>query len=318
MKAAVVESFGTPPRYAEFREPVAAVGEAVVRVHAAPLSPIVRALAAGRHYTSAAQAGFVPGVDGVGTTADGRRVYFLFPKAPFGSLAERALVGTEMMVPVPDDLSDTRAVAVATGGLAAWTALSRRVPLEAGSTVLVNGASGIAGGMAVQIARHFGAGRVIAVGRNRARLERLDANACIALDEAADAALHAEFRRGVEVVLDFIWGEPGQRVITAATRDRASGRGEPRLRYVQLGNAAGETVALRADALRSSGLELLGCGIGSVAVAEMVAGARELLQASHAAGFDAPVTVLPLGALAEAWAGPPEVRYVLCPGDAAA
>lgn len=313
MKAAVVTDFGKPPAYGDFREPVAGEGETIVRVHAAPLSPIVKALASGRHYTSGAQAGFVPGVDGVGTDPEGRRVYFLFPKAPFGSMGELALVSNEMIVPIPDDISDVRAAAVATGGLASWVALTRRAPIQPGSTVLVNGATGVAGGMAVQVARHFGAGRIIAVGRSRERLDRLEVETRIALDDVADEALCAEFDRGVDVVLDFIWGEPASRVIAAATRNRGSRLGEPRVRYVQLGTVAGDEISLRGDAFRGSGLELMGSGIGSVAIRELLAGARELLTETNKAGFDAPVTTLPLTAVAEAWAGPSDVRYILSP-----
>lgn len=313
MKAVVVLEFDRPPACGEFRDPVAGDGEAVVQVHAAPLSPIVKALAAGKHYASGAGAGFVAGVDGVGTDPDGRRVYFLFPRAPFGSMGERALVSQDMLVGVPDAISDVRAAAVATGGLASWIALTRRAPLDAGSTVLLNGATGAAGGMAVQVARHLGATRIIGVGRSRERLERLDVEARIVLDDADDGAFREEFDRGVDVVLDFIWGDPAARVIAAATTNRGSRRGEPRLRYVQLGTLAGDAVSLRGDAFRSSGLELLGSGIGSVAVDELLAGAGELLAAADLAGFDVPVTTLPLTAVAEAWAGPAGVRYVLTP-----
>jgi NADPH:quinone reductase-like Zn-dependent oxidoreductase len=313
MKAAIVTDFGAPPAYGDFRDPVAADGETVVRVHAAPLSPIVRALASGAHYTSAAQAGFVPGVDGVGTDSDGRRVYFLFPKAPFGAMGELALVARDMVVPIPDEVEDLRAVAVASGGLASWVALTRRAPIQPGATVLINGATGAAGGMAVQIARHFGAQRIIAVGRDRDRLDRLGADTRITLDDDADAALRAEFDLGVDVVLDFIWGGPASRVIAAATKNRGSRRGEPRLRFVQIGTAAGLEIPLRGDALRSSGLELLGSGIGSVSLKEMIDGARELLAATASAEFDAPVTPMPLGLIAEAWAAPTNTRYVLVP-----
>jgi NADPH:quinone reductase-like Zn-dependent oxidoreductase len=316
MKAAVVSTFGQSPEFGSFTDPVAKDGETVIKVHAAALSPIVRALAAGKHYASGANAGFVPGVDGVGTDVRGRRVYFLFPKAPFGSMAEISLVSDDMVVPIPDDIPDARAAAVTTGGLASWIALTRRAPLQPGSTVLINGATGAAGGMAVQIARHFGARRIIAVGRNPDRLSELPVEAAIPLDAAADAALRAEFDRGVDVVLDFLWGEPASRVIAAATNHRGSRTGEPRLRYVQLGTMAGPEISLRGDALRSSGLELLGSGIGSVAVRELLAGAGELIGATLEAGFDMPVTTLPLAAVAEAWADASNTRYVLCTGHA--
>jgi NADPH:quinone reductase-like Zn-dependent oxidoreductase len=313
MKAAVVLSFGVPPSFVEFREPEAGDNETVVQVHAAPLSPIVKRLAAGTHYTSSNSAGFVPGVDGVGTDSAGRRVYFLFPKAPFGSMAERALVSKEMTVPVPESLSDVQAAAIATGGLASWIALTRRAKVQKGETVLILGATGSAGAMALQTARHLGAGRVIAVGRNEAKLELLDADAKIVLGEDVNQTLRAEFDRGMDVVLDFLWGEPALRVLKAATKDRGSRSGEPRLRYVQLGTAAGEEISLRGDMLRSSGLELLGSGIGSVSIKELLVGAGELLAASPVAGFHAPVTSLSLDAVTEAWNGDPDVRYVLTP-----
>lgn len=313
MKAVVVNSFGVPPTFQEFREPAADDGETVVTVHAAALSPIVRILASGRHYTSSTTAGFVPGVDGVGVDGAGRRVYFLFPKAPFGSMAEKSLAADNMIVPIPDSLSDESAAAIATAGLASWIALSRRARLQKSETVLVNGATGSAGGMALQIARYFGASKVIAVGRNKAKLDDLDADVKVALDDGADRTLREQFDQRVDVVLDFIWGEPALRVLRAATQDRGSRAGEPRLRYVQLGTAAGDEIPIRGDMLRSSGLELLGSGIGSVAVKDLLTGAGELLAAAPAAGFSAPFTSLPLDAVADAWNGDPDVRYVLMP-----
>lgn len=316
MKAAIVNAFGVAPALGEFRAPEAGAGEMVVTVHAAPLSPIVKALASGRHYTSGNTAGFVPGVDGVGIDADGRRVYFLFPKAPFGSMAQKSLAARDMLVPVPDQLSDDRAAAIATAGLASWVALSRRAKLQKGEVVLVNGATGSAGRMALDIARHFGARKVVAVGRNSARLDQLDADVKIALNDDADQALRAEFDQGVDVVLDFIWGEPASRVLKAAAGNRASRAGEPRLRYVQLGTAAGEEIPLRGDMLRSSGLELLGSGIGSLSVRDLLTGAGELLAASPAAGFESPFTGVPLAQVTDVWNGDPEVRYIIQPNRA--
>ncbi|WP_436606515.1 zinc-binding dehydrogenase [Sorangium sp. So ce1036] len=313
MKAAVVHALGVPPSYGDFREPEAGDGETVVTVHAAPLSPIVKGLVSGRHYASGKSGGFVPGVDGVGTDSLGRRVYFLFPKAPFGAMAEKALALNGMIVPVPDLLSDEQAAAIATAGLASWIALSRRALLQKGDTVLVNGATGAAGGMAIQTARYFGAGKVIAVGRDEAKLDRLDADVKIAFDGDADRALRDQFDRGVDVVLDFVWGEPAVRVLRAATKDRGSRAGEPRLRFVQLGTMAGDEIPIRGDMLRSTGLELIGSGIGSVPVKELLAGAGELLAAAPAAGFRAPFKSLPLSAVTDAWNEAPDVRCLLLP-----
>lgn len=313
MKAAVVNAFGIPPSFQDFREPEAGEAQTVVTVEAAAISPIVKLLASGRHYTSGAAAGFVPGVDGIGTDSDGERVYFLFPTAPFGSLAEKALVTRSLTVPVPDALASDHAAAIATAALASWVALSRRARLQRGETVLVVGATGSSGSMAIQTARHFGARKVIAVGRNRQRLDRLEADVKIVLDDDADLHLRDQFDQGVDVVLDFVWGEPAARVLRAATRDRGSRTGEPRLRYVQLGTIAGDEVAIRGDMLRSTGLELIGSGIGSVAVADLVAGAGELLAAAPAAGFHTDFASLPLSRVDEAWNGDADRRYILMP-----
>ncbi|MGQ9365058.1 hypothetical protein [Azospirillum sp. ST 5-10] len=316
MKAAIIRAFGDAPEFGDFPEPETGDDDVVVTVNAAPLSPIVKGLASGKHYASGRTAGFVPGVDGVGTDPDGRRVYFLFPKAPFGSMAQKSLASRDMLVPVPDTLSDDRAAAVATAGLASWIALSRRTPLQGGETVLVSGATGAAGRMAVHVARHFGASRIVAVGRNSAKLATLDAEVRIALDGDADQALRAEFDRGVDVVLDFVWGDPASRILRAATSHRGSRAGEPRVRYVQLGTVAGDDVPIRGDMLRGSGLELMGSGIGSVSVKELLRGAGELLAAAPAAGFAPPFASVPLDRVATVWNGDPDVRYIVRPDRA--
>ncbi|WP_182422341.1 zinc-binding alcohol dehydrogenase family protein [Aureimonas sp. ME7] len=313
MKAAVANAFGEAPVYQDFAEPVADSDETVVTVEAAAISPIVRLLASGRHYASGTQAGFAPGVDGVGRDADGRRVYFLFPRAPFGSLAEQSVARRAMTVPVPVALASDEAAALVTGALASWIALSRRARIQRGERVLVLGATGASGGMALQTARHFGASHVVAVGRNPSKLDQLEADERIALDDDADEKLRHEFDRGIDVVLDFVWGDPATRVLRAVTKDRGSRLGEPRLRYVQIGTIAGDEIALRGDMFRSTGLELLGSGIGSVAVEDLVAGAGELLAAAPQAGFKTPFQSMPLRDISSAWNGDPDTRYVVTP-----
>jgi NADPH:quinone reductase-like Zn-dependent oxidoreductase len=179
----------------------------------------------------------------------------------------------------------------------------------------VNGATGAAGGMATQIARHFGASRVIAVGRSKLKLERVDADVKIAWGDDADRLLRAQFDQGVNVVLDFVWGEPAVRVLRAATKDRGARAGEPRLRVVQLGTVAGDEIPIRGDMLRSTGLELIGSGIGSVSVKELLAGAGELLAAAPGAGFRAPFESLPLSAVTDVWNEESDVRRLLLPSS---
>lgn len=313
MKAAIVQSFDTPPAVGTFPEPEAAPGETIIRVTAAPLTPIVKFLAAGRHYASGARTGFVAGVDGVGTDADGQRVYFLFPRTPYGAMAERAPVSAHLTTPVPDALTDARAAAIATAGLAGWVAMTHRTPIQKGQTVLVNGATGAAGGMAVQIARHLGAGKVVAVGRNPDRLAHMGADLSIAQDHTAPESLRAAFDEGVDLVLDFVWGSSASLLLEAACIGRGSRQGEPRMRYVVLGNAAGQDTALRADMLRGSGLELLGLGLGAISLEDLKRGAAGLLEAAPAAGFAPDYQSVPLAAVADIWEQGSGVRYIVDP-----
>ena len=141
-------------------------------------------------------------------------------------MAEQSLVSDKMVVPVPEGLADVRAAALVTAGLASWVALTRRAKIQKSETVLVNGATGSSGSIALQIAKHFGASKVIAVGRNNAKLARLDTDVKIALDGDADQALRAQFDQGVHIVLDFTWGAPALRILRAATQNRGSRTGE--------------------------------------------------------------------------------------------
>ena len=166
MQAAVVNTLGQAPRYQSFPDPVAGEGETLIQVRAAGLHPIVKALASGSHYASSTEVPFVPGVDGVGILDDGSRVYFGFASKPWGTMSERTVAPRSMCIPLPDRLDDTQAAAIANPGMSAWMSLKERGGLAAGETVLVLGATGVAGQLAIQVARHLGAKRVIGAGRN--------------------------------------------------------------------------------------------------------------------------------------------------------
>lgn len=315
MKAAIITPPGAVPELGEFAEPHAAEGEVVVSVTAAPISPIVRLRAA---QAQGGDASIVAGIDGVGTTPDGRRVYFLFPKAPFGALAERTLVPAALTVPVPGRVDDPTAAALATSGLASWVALTRRAPMVAGQTVLVAGANGAAGRIALEIARHLGAGRTIAVTRSAAKLERLSADTGIALDGPdADRDLKTVFDAGVDIVLDFVWGETAGRLISAATTGRGSPNGEHRMRYLVLGTSGGATVPLSGYGLQSSGLELLGSGIGSVQVRDYLAAAGDLLGAAATGALSPRYEVARLSDIVSIWGQSADRRFVVRPDDKA-
>ena len=166
MKAAIVQGPNQTPVYGDFAEPEPAAGENRIRVSAAALSPLARGRASGAHYSASHSFPFVAGVDGVGRLDDGKRVYFLMPRAPFGAMAEEAVVSSTQFLPLPYGLDDITAAAIANPAMSSCAALMERAKLKAGETVLVNGATGAAGQLAVQIARRLGAAKVIATGRN--------------------------------------------------------------------------------------------------------------------------------------------------------
>lgn len=146
-------------------------GEALVRVLAASLKPIDKQLAAGSHYASPRELPVVCGADGVGELADGRRVFFGGPRRPYGAMAERTVVPAGFCFPVPKEMDDATAAALPNPGLSALLSLNNRA--AKGQTVLILGATGITGTIAVQIAKLLGAGRVIGAGRNPEALEKL-------------------------------------------------------------------------------------------------------------------------------------------------
>jgi NADPH:quinone reductase-like Zn-dependent oxidoreductase len=197
MNAAVVSAFDAPPRYCAFAEPVAAEGEKIVHVTVAAVHPVVKAIASGTHYASPGELPFVPGVDGVGRLEDGTRVYFGVSRKPFGTFAERAPAAASMCLPLPDGISDVTAAGIANPAMSSWVALKVRAKFVAGESVAILGATGVAGQLAVQIAKRLGARRVIAAGRNPQALEKvreLGADATISLLQEHDAPVSA-FRR---------------------------------------------------------------------------------------------------------------------------
>src|SRR6202050_3101586 len=238
MKAAIVLGAGQTPMYRDFSEPLPSSGESRVTVAAAALSQVVKSRASGAHYSSSGQFPFVVGIDGVGRLDDGSRVYFVLPRAPYGSMAERTVAPPARCLPLPDDLDDVTAAAIANPGMSSWAAYVERANLERGETVLVTGAAGTAGRLAVQIARHLGAAKVIATARNADALKSaaaLGADVMIPLvdDEAAlEESFRQEFADRVDVVLDYLWGKSAERLLIAAAK---AGQEAVPIRFVQIG-----------------------------------------------------------------------------------
>ena len=211
MKAAIVRGVGQIPIYDDFEDPVMSRAENHIRVTAAALSQVVKSRASSEHYSSSGRFPFVAGVDGVGRLDDGTRVYFILPKAPYGSMAEHAVVPSAQCLRLPEELDDVTAAAIANPGMSSWAAYVERAKLKAGETVLVNGATGAAGRLAVQVAKHLGARKIIATGRNveiLLSLTGLGANVTIPLGDNNAALEHSfseQFAAGVDVVIHCLW-----------------------------------------------------------------------------------------------------------------
>jgi NADPH:quinone reductase-like Zn-dependent oxidoreductase len=309
MKAAIVTGPGKTPIYGEFNEPEPKAGEELIHVTASALSQLTKGRASGAHYSSSGQFPLIAGVDGVGRTADGRRVYFVLPDAPFGAMAERAAVRREQCIPLPEGVDDVTAAAIANPGMSSWAALKERARLVAGETVLINGATGVAGQLAVQIARHMGAKKVIATGRNAQALEelkRLGADVTISLtlpSEDLEAAFREQFEGesagdGVHVVLDYLWGKSAETLIVAAAR---YGNDGVQVRYVNIGSMSGGEITLPAAALRSSDLLLMGSGIGSVSMEGLLGAINDVMQAVVPGKLQIETETVPLASVEENW-----------------
>jgi NADPH:quinone reductase-like Zn-dependent oxidoreductase len=264
MRAAVVTDFTQPPVLAEFAEPDPVDGEVVVEIRAAAVSNLVRLVAAGKHYSSAANPPMVAGVDGVGQLSDGSLVYVPGVRSPWGTIADRAAVSLAAVRPVPDGLSAVQASAVVNAAFASWLPLTRILEPGATPTVLVIGATGAAGSVAVPVAKHLGAKRVIAVGRDGEALRRTTdrgADEVIPIDDGLEGALERVGADGIDVVLDFLWGETAALALPVLAR--TAPHPQYRMDWVNLGALGGAHVPLDATLLRMSDLHVWGSGAGA-------------------------------------------------------
>ena len=319
MHAAVVRSFDRPPRYETYDTPEpAGPNETLVEVLAVGLHPRVRTGASGRHYTSTGRLPMIPGVDGVGRLADGKRIYFATPDDAWGSMADQAVVDLRQTVPLPENADATKVAAAMNPAMSAWVALRRRVPLEPGQSVLVLGATGNAGGMAVRVAKRLGAGRVVGAGRNPERLAGLpavgaDEVVAMAEDPAVTAERLAHAAAEVDVVIDYLWGEPAAAAIMALLRARADRCRA--MNWIQVGAMAGPTIELPSVALRSANLRLQGTGQGAVSPEGYLAELPSLIEEIAAGTIEVNARPVPLAGVEATWSAPeiPGVRTVFTP-----
>jgi NADPH:quinone reductase-like Zn-dependent oxidoreductase len=314
VKAAVLHEHGEPPQCDQFDEPVEDNGHMVAEVAAAGVNHLDLLKASGRFYTGPPPLPSVVGSDGVGRLADGRRVFFDSTEAPYGAMAERTLVSEEHLLDVAEGVDDEVAAALGNSGLAAWLALDWKAGLEPGETVLVLGAKGAVGNVAVQAARILGAGRVVAAARGGERLERArerGADALVNLDSEDDlpAALEEATHGGADVIVDPLWGAPA----LAAMESAALGA-----RHVQIGHMAAPTVELPALAVRSGLIELLGFVVFRVPLPVRRAAYRRLTELAARGELEVDLERVPLEEVERAWERQqdgPDAKLVIVPGD---
>jgi NADPH:quinone reductase-like Zn-dependent oxidoreductase len=316
MNAAVLHAHGQPPRCEQFPEPSAGDGEVIVQVHAASLKPIDKQLASGSHYASPRELRIVCGSDGVGHLSDGQRVFFGGTRAPYGSMAQQTVVRRVFCFPVPEGLDDETAAAVPNPGVSAWLSLAYRAKLLPGENVLILGATGVTGKLAVKIAKLLGAGRVVAAGRNPevlSKLHELGADATIALDSTAkdlgDAFVREGGNAGFQVVIDYLWGAPAEAFLAAVTRKEFAAIGSE-MRFVQVGESAGPTISLAAAVLRSTALTIL--GTAGIPPRDVLFDALQKVM-SHAARGELRVETerVPLSDIENAWQREPAGRRLV-------
>lgn len=273
MKAAILHAPGEAPKYGEFTTPLPKNSDQLlITVKAASVKNLDKGIASGAHYSSNKDS-FQPiviGIDGVGVLEDGSRIYAAGIQ---GMISEKALIDKNRFVRLPDHLDEVTAAALPNAVFGAAAALRYRAEVKPGDTVLINGATGVTGRIAVQIAKHYGAKKVIATGRNAASLESLKdlgADEVISLtqgdEEILETLRNINLRTPIDSVIDYLWGHPAELILEAL---RGKGKFTHPVRFVTVGGMAGDHIQLSSGILRSADITLIGSGIGSLPEALM-------------------------------------------------
>jgi NADPH2:quinone reductase len=294
MRAALVSELGRFPELTEL------TGDGSVEVLAVALNPLDLAVGSGRFPGGHPPLPYVPGSEAVGRI-EGERLYLFsqgFGVARNGFLAERVDFPRTAAIPVPDRLDDALAAACGIAGIAGWVPVAHRAPVEAQDRVLVLGATGTVGSVALQGARLLGAARVVAAGRNAARLERcleLGADATVDLDgdDLVDRIREACGDGGPTLVIDPLWGAPARAAVDAAVLHA---------RVVQLGQSAGPEATLTSGSIRLKGLSILGHSNFVMPIEDLRHAYHEVGEHVAAGRIRIDLETFPLERIADAWA----------------
>lgn len=288
---------GDPGPYGE----TAAGPAEVVEVLIAGLNPVDLAIASGKFDAGAPPLPYTPGLEGIGRTATGETVWFDSSHHPFGSMAERSVITEGSGITLPPGISPEQAIGFGVAGLAAWLSLDWRGGLKDGETVLILGASGAVGQVAVQAARMMGAGRVVAMARSESGREKalaLGADRAIGpegdVDELA-ARITEATGGGADLVIDGLWGLPA-----AAALKAMNPRGH-QSRLVQVGNSAAVEAPVVAGPLRGGLVSILGFRNIWAPREKRVEAFERMCSLAVSGELVLEVEVLPLEDAAQAW-----------------
>lgn len=267
MKAAVVYKKGESPKYVEFAEPIPQnENQILLSVKAVAITNLDKGKASGKHYSSDnhSENGFVVSSDAVGLLENGTRIY---ARGITGTMAEKTIIDKNIFVPLPEGITDTIAAAMSNAVAGSAMALKFRAGIKPGETVLINGGAGFTGQMAIQIAKHYGAKRIIVTARNEKtflNLLELGADEVISLKQDEETIINQlkkiHQNTPIDIVLDYLWGHTAQLILSAL---KGNGSFTHKTRYVNVGSIAGNSIKLSAGILRSVDLQLSGSGLGS-------------------------------------------------------
>jgi NADPH:quinone reductase len=301
MRAAVIHELGATPVVEDRDEPVRGDGQALVETAAAGLNPVDLAIGAGVFYGGHPPLPFTAGREGVGRVLEGSAfaagTLVATLKTASGSFAERFVADESELWEIPGDADPVAAAALGIAGLAGWLAVAERGRIREGDRVLVLGATGTVGSVAVRAARLLGASRVVAAGRDRERLERarrLGADALVGLDggDAAEAFRAAFPDGGPDLVIDPLWGPPALAAIAIAPIG---------MRLVNLGQSAGASVELASAAVRGRLLEIIGHTVFEAPHDDLAGAHRAMLGHVAAGELEVDIETYPLERAPEAW-----------------
>ncbi|MFT8478010.1 MAG: zinc-binding alcohol dehydrogenase family protein [Liquorilactobacillus sp.] len=315
MKAAIVKNKGILPVVEEIDAPVQSTeNELILTVKASALTMVGKSSSLGSHYSSHDAFPKVAGIEGVGEDTDGDRFYFIGSQGLYGALAEQTLVNKNRTVKIPEKLDTITAAAIANPGMSSYAALVYRAKIASNDVVLINGATGTAGMLAVKMAYALGAKKVIAIGRNKDALEHSGADEYLSSSDYSNNEQTqylvdlGKIITDVTIVLDYLWGDTAQQIMQAIYQ---FGNHQIEVRYIQIGTLVAQEIIVPGALLRSTKLTLMGSGLGSVGSKELLLSAEKVFELAVTNHWHIPNTTFRLEDIKKAWEAPSHPRPVI-------